>query len=105
MRPQVGKITPLGWKLAELLPTFQPAFGLCHCLFPGWAKLADLPTSLPTFQPPAWLIQCGFPRLEVGNFSPSYGGMCPGWMPGTPSRHRPQISINNHQGEKNAWAD
>lgn len=106
MRPQVGKIPPLGWKLAEILPTFQPAFGLGHSELWGCGRLADLPTCPPTFQPPAWLTQRDFPRLEVGKIFPSYGGMCPAQDRGTP---RPfpvtRISINNQQMEEGPWAD
>lgn len=101
---QVGKIMGLGWRLAGFLPTFQPT--LKHgCLdVSSKSRLADLPTCLPTFQPAVCGSVLVFPRLEVGNFFLSYRAVCPGLMPGTP-RLFSQVSINQQQQEKSAWAD
>ena len=103
MNLQVGKITPLGWKLAKLLPTCQPSLPQSHIQVSGDSRLAALPTWLPTFQPATDRHGVGVSRLEVGIFISSYRAVCPGLMPGTPAALS-KVPNNNHK-EEDAWAD
>ena len=105
MSLQVGSNIADAGKLERALPTFQLRYsqgqqGLCR----GF-KLEILPTGFPTFQLPLCRRQLGFPKLESWKIPYSYGEVCPGRMPGTPSAPSFQVSLNQQQQEKSAWAD
>ena len=103
MSVQVGKITQLGWRLVEVLPTCQPGLYQSHIEVSAHSRLAVLPTWLPTCQPTASRHCIGVSRLEVGIFIPSYRAVCPGLTPGTPLALS-KVPNNNHK-EEGAWAD
>ncbi len=105
MSLQVGNNIAVAGKLARVLPTFQLPHSQGQQGLGRGFKLEPLPTGFPTFQLPLCRRQPGFLKLESWKKPPSYGEVCPGRMPGTPSAPSFQVSLNQQQQEKSAWAD